>query len=89
MNAKGVAYKRLGAQRLTVRKPKLDFTKLREYPAAEASVELKRQVAHKLSGRLVTIQLYDGTRTHLVEWNDGMDSYWFAVKDDDKEENET
>lgn len=89
MNAKGVAYKRLGAQRLTVRKPKLDFTRLREYPAAEASVELKRQVAHKLSGRLVTIQLYDGTRTHLVEWNDGMDSYWFAVKDDDKEENET
>lgn len=51
MNAKGVAYKRLGAQRLTVRKPKLDFTRLREYPAAEASVELKRQVAHKLSGR--------------------------------------
>ena len=50
---------------------------------------LKRQVAHKLSGCLVTIQLYDGTRTHLVEWNDGMDSYWFAVKDDDKEENET
>ena len=35
------------------------------------------------------VQLYDGTRTHLVEWNDGMDSYWFAVKDDDKEENET
>ncbi len=86
MNAKGVAYKRLGAQRVSVRSPKLDFTRLREYPAAEAGVELKRQLAAKLAGRLITIQLYDGTRTHLVEWNDGMDSYWFAVKDEDKEE---
>ncbi len=88
MNAKGVAYKRLGAQRLTVRKPRLDFTKLREYPAAEASVELKPKLAHKLAGRLITIQLYDGTKTHLVEQYSGTDSYWFAVKDDEKEEPE-
>lgn len=88
MNAKGVAYKRLGAQRLTVRKPLLDFTKLREYPAAEASVELKPKLAHKLAGRLITIQLYDGTKTHLVEQYNGTDSYWFAVKDDEKEEPE-
>ena len=84
MNAKGVAYKRLGAQRVTARRPRLDFTKLREYPAAEAGVELKKQVAQKLAGRLITIQLYDGTRTHLVEWTDGMDSYWFAVKDEEE-----
>ena len=75
MNAKGVVYKRLGAQRVTARRPRLDFTKLREYPATEAGVELKKQVAQKLAGRLITIQLYDGTRTHLVEWTDGMDSY--------------
>lgn len=85
MNAKGVAYKRLGAQRVSVHKPRLDFTKLREYPAAEASVELTEKLAHKLAGRLITIQFYDGTRTHLVEWNDGMDSYWFAVKDEEEE----
>ncbi len=88
MNAKGVAYKRLGAQRVTARKPRLDFTKLREYPAPEAGVELKKQTAQKLAGRLITIQLYDGTRTHLVEWADGMDSYWFAVKDEDEKESE-
>lgn len=75
MNAKGVVYKRLGAQRVTARRPRLDFTKLREYPATEAGVELKKQVAQKLAGRLISIQLYDGTRTHLVEWTDGMDSY--------------
>lgn len=86
MNAKGVAYKRLGAQRVTVRRPRLDFTKLREYPAAEASVELTEKLARKLAGRLITIQLYDGTRTHLVEWTDGMDSYWFAVKDEEETE---
>lgn len=86
MNVKGVAYKRLGAQRVTVRRPRLDFTKLREYPAAEASVELTEKLARKLAGRLITIQLYDGTRTHLVEWTDGMDSYWFAVKDEDETE---
>lgn len=88
MNSKGVAYKRLGAQRVTARRPKLDFTKLREYPAAEASVELKKQAARKLAGRLITIHLYDGTRTHLVEWNNGMDSYWFAVKDEEEIESE-
>ncbi len=82
MNARGVAYKRLGAQRVSVRKPRLDFTKLREYPAAEASVKLTEKLAHKLAGRLITIQLYNGTRTHLVEWTDGMDSYWFAVRDE-------
>lgn len=86
MNVKGVAYKRLGAQRVTVRRPRLDFTKLREYPAAEASVELTEKLARKLAGRLITIQLYDGTRTHLVEWTDGMDSYWFAVKDEEETE---
>lgn len=42
MNARGVAYKRLGTQRVSARSPKLDFTRLREYPAAEAGVELKR-----------------------------------------------
>ena len=86
MNAKGVAYKRLGAQRVTARKPRLDFTRLREYPAAEAGVELNKQMAQKLAGRLITIQLYDGTRTHLVEWTDGMDSYWFAVRDEEETE---
>lgn len=85
MNAKGVAYKRLGMQRVTARRPRLDFTRLREYPAAEASVELNKQAARKLAGRLITIQLYDGTRTHLVEWDEGMDSYWFAVKDEEEE----
>lgn len=89
MNAKGVAYKRLGAQRIMARKPRLDFTKLREYPAAEAGVELKKKAAQKLAGRIVTIQLYDGIRTHLVEWDDGMDSYWFAVKEENDQEEQT
>ncbi|MCI8539805.1 MAG: hypothetical protein HFF18_14305 [Oscillospiraceae bacterium] len=86
MNAKGVAYKKLGARRMTVRSPKLDLTKLREYPAGEASVELKQALAHKLAGRIVTIQLYDGTRTHLVEPYEGTDSYWFAIKETEESE---
>ena len=49
-------------------------------------VELNKQMAQKLAGRLITIQLYDGTRTHLVEWTDGMDSYWFAVRDEEETE---
>lgn len=86
MNAKGVAYKKLGARRMTVRNPKLDLTSLREYPAGEASVELKQALAHKLAGRIVTVQLYDGTRTHLVEPYEGTDSYWFAIKETEESE---
>ena len=85
MNAKGVAYKKLGAQRMTVREPKLDLTRLREYPAGAASVEVKAGLAHKLAGRMVTIQLYDGTRTHLVERYEGDDNYWFAIKEEKEE----
>lgn len=85
MNAKGVAYKKLGAQRMTVREPRLDLTRLREYPAGEASVEVKARLAHKLAGRIVTIQLYEGTRTHLVEQYEGEDNYWFAIKEEKEE----
>jgi hypothetical protein len=85
MNAKGVAYKKLGRQRLTVRRPVLDFTRLKEYPAGEASVELKNRIAKKLEGRLITIRLYDGTRTHLVESFDSEENYWFAVKENEEE----
>ena len=85
MNAKGVAYKKLGRQRIAVRNPKLDFTKLKEYPAGDSSVELKNKLARKLAGRLISIRLYDGVRTHLVEPIDGneTENYWFAVKDED------
>ena len=89
MNAKGVAYKRLGRQRVTVRKPRLDLTRLREYPAGEAGVELKSAIAHKLAGRLITIQLYDGSRTHLVTPYEGKENYWFAVREASEEEEET
>lgn len=86
MNAKGVAYKKLGRQRITQRKPWLDFTKLKEYPAGEASVELKSKAAHKLAGRIITIRLFDGTRTHLVEPFEGQENYWFAVKEENEED---
>ena len=90
MNAKGVAYKKLGRQRIAVRNPKLDFTKLKEYPAGDSSVELKNKLARKLAGRIISIRLYDGVRTHLVEPIDGneTENYWFAVKDEDKEGSE-
>lgn len=88
MNARGVAYKRLGKQKVSPRAPKLDLTKLREYPAGDASVELPSKLAHKLAGRIITIQMYGGSRTHLVEACDGPDSYWFAIKEDEKEEDE-
>lgn len=46
-------------------------------------------MARKLAGRIITIQMFGGTRTHLVEPYDGQDNYWFAIKEeDDKEENE-
>lgn len=86
MNAKGVAYKRLGKQRVSTRTPKLDLTKLREYPAGDASVELPNKLAHKLTGRIIAIQMYGGSRTHLVEPFEGDDNYWFAIKEDEKEE---
>lgn len=86
MNARGVAYKKLGKQRISIRAPKLDLTKLREYPAGDASVELPSKLAHKLSGRIITIRLFGGSRTHLVEPYDGQESYWFAIKEDEKEE---
>lgn len=89
MNARGVAYKKLGKQRISTRIPKLDLTKLKEYPAGDASVELPSKLAHKLASRIITIQLFNGTRTHLVEPYDGQGSYWFAIKEaNDKEENE-
>jgi len=88
MNARGVAYKKLGKQKISPRTPKLDLTKLREYPAGDASVELPSKLAHKLAGRIITIQMYGGSRTHLVEAYDGQDSYWFAIKEDEKEESE-
>lgn len=90
MNAKGVAYKKLGRQHIAVRNPKLDFTKLKEYPAGDSSVELKNKLARKLAGRIISIRLYDGVRTHLVEPIDGneTENYWFAVKDEDKEGSE-
>lgn len=88
MNARGVAYKKLGKQKISPRTPKLDLTKLREYPAGDASVELPSKLAHKLAGRIITIQMYGGSRTHLVEDYDGQDSYWFAIKEDEKEESE-
>lgn len=88
MNARGVAYKKLGKQKISPRTPKLDLTKLREYPAGDASVELPSKLAHKLAGRIITIQMYGGSRTHLVEAYDGQDSYWFAIKEDEKEEDE-
>ena len=89
MNARGVAYKKLGKQRISTRAPKLDLTKLKEYPAGDASVELPRKLARKLAGRIITIQMFGGTRTHLVETYDGQDNYWFAIKEeDDKGENE-
>lgn len=84
MNARGIAYKRLGQQRISVRTPKLDLTKLKEYPAGAASVELTSKLAHKLSGRIITIQLFGGSRTHLVEPNDGSENYWFAIEEEEK-----
>lgn len=86
MNARGVAYKKLGRQRVSTRSPRLDLTKLREYPAGDAGVELPNKLAHKLAGRIITIQMYGGSRTHLVEPFDGTDSYWFAIKEDEKED---
>ena len=83
MNAKGVANKKLGRQRVSSRTPRLDLTKLKEYPSGDASVELTSKIAHKLAGRLISIQMYGGSRTHLVEPYDGQDSYWFAIKEDD------
>ena len=85
MNARGVAYKKLGKQKISTRTPKLDLTKLRKYPAGDASVELPSKLAHKLAGRIITIQMYGGSRTHLVEAYDGQDSYWFAIKEDEEE----
>lgn len=84
MNARGIAYKKLGQQRISVRAPKLDLTRLKEYPAGAASVELTSKLAHKLSGRIITIQLFGGSRTHLVEPNDGNESYWFAIEEEEK-----
>ena len=89
MNARGVAYKKLGKQKISTRTPKLDLTKLREYPAGDASVELPSKLAHKLAGRIITIQMYGGSRTHLVEAYDGQDSYWFAIKEDAEEKEES
>lgn len=88
MNARGVAYKKLGKQRVSTRTPKLDLTKLREYPAGDASVELPNKLAHKLAGRIITIQMYGGSRTHLVEPFEGDDNYWFAINEDEKEDDE-
>lgn len=51
MNARGVAYKKLGKQKISTRTPKLDLTKLREYPAGDASVELPQQAWPISSGR--------------------------------------
>ena len=85
MNARGVAYKKLGKQRISTRTPKLDLTKLREYPAGDASVELPNKLAQKLAGRIITIQMYDGSRTHLVEPFEGDDNYWFAINEEEKE----
>lgn len=84
MNARGIAYKKLGQQRISVRNPRLDLTKLKEYPAGAASVELTSKLAHNLSGRIITIQLFGGSRTHLVEPNDGNENYWFAIEEDEK-----
>lgn len=85
MNARGVAYKKLGKQRISTRTPKLDLTKLREYPAGDASVELPNKLAQKLAGRIITIQMYDRSRTHLVEPFEGDDNYWFAINEEEKE----
>ena len=88
MNARGVAYKKLGKQRVSTRTPKLDLTRLREYPAGDASVELPNKLAHKLAGRIITIQMYGGSRTHLVEPFEGGDNYWFAINEDEKEDDD-
>lgn len=88
MNARGVAYKKLGKQRVSTRTPKLDLTRLREYPAGDASVELLNKLAHKLVGRIITIQMYGGSRTHLVEPFEGGDNYWFAINEDEKEDDD-
>jgi len=89
MNARGVAYKKLGKQRVSIRTPKLDLTKLREYPAGDAGVELPSKLAQKLAGRIITIQMYGGSRTHLVEPYDGQESYWFAIKEADEEKEDS
>ena len=53
-------------------------------------MELKNKLARKLAGRLISIRLYAGVRTHLVEPIDGNETEndWFAVKDEDKEGSE-
>lgn len=86
MNARGVVYKKLGKQRISPRSPRLDLTRLREYPSGDASVELPSKLAHKLASRIITIQMFGGSRTHLVEPYEGQESYWFAIKEDEKEE---
>lgn len=58
------------------------------YPAGDASVELPNKLAHKLAGRIITIQMYGGSRTHLVEPFEGDDNYWFAINEDEKEDDE-
>lgn len=85
MNTRGIAYKKLGQQKISARAPKLDLTRLKEYPAGAASVELTSKLAHKLSGRIITIQLFGGSRTHLVEPNDGSENYWFAIEEEEKQ----
>ena len=53
-------------------------------------MELPSKLAHKLAGRIITIQMYGGSRTHLVgEAYDGQDSYWFAIKEDAEEKEES
>ena len=86
LNARGIAYKKLGKQRISTRAPKLDLTKLKEYPAGDASVEIPSKLAHKLAGRIITIQMFGGSRTHLVEPYDGQDNYWFVIREADEKE---
>ena len=52
-------------------------------------MELPSKLAHKLAGRIITIQMYGGSRTHLVEAYDGQGSYWFAIKEDAEEKEES
>ena len=47
------------------------------------------KLAQKLTGRIITIQMYGGSRTHLVEPYDGQDSYWFAIKEDAEEKEDS
>lgn len=80
-------YERIGRVRLGRRRLFIDLRGMKPYPPTEAVIEIKGPTARRLFGRMLTVRLHNGARTHVIQQS-RQAAYWFNISLNENEHTE-